>query len=57
MRFATLVGTRERPRLDFTVPAGGDLSELLRTIDGIDVDDDYGTMQRDRPHDTDARGD
>ncbi|MGP4915566.1 DEAD/DEAH box helicase [Brachybacterium tyrofermentans] len=40
MRFATLVGTRERPRLEVTVPAGGDLAELLRTMDGIDVDVD-----------------
>lgn len=37
MRFAALVGDRQRPRLAFTVPAGGDLSELLRAVDGIAV--------------------
>lgn len=38
MRFAALVGDRQRPRLELTAPAGGDLAALLRTIDGIDVD-------------------
>ncbi|WP_394217047.1 DEAD/DEAH box helicase [Brachybacterium vulturis] len=49
MRFAALVGTRERPRLELIVPAGGDLAELLRTIDGIDVDDATGRCSASAP--------
>lgn len=42
MRFAALVGDRQRPLLELSVPAGGELAARLRAMDGIDVDDVTG---------------
>lgn len=42
MRFAALVGDRQRPRLELTVPAGGELAARLGAMDGIDVGDASG---------------
>lgn len=42
MRFAALVGDRQRPRLELSVPVGGELAARLRAMDGIDVDDATG---------------
>ncbi|MGP5672598.1 DEAD/DEAH box helicase [Brachybacterium alimentarium] len=42
VRFAALVGDRQRPGLEFTVPAGGDLAALLHTVDGIHVEEATG---------------
>lgn len=47
MRFAALVGDRQRPRLELTVPAGGELAARLRAMDGIDVDDVTGRCSSD----------
>lgn len=49
MRFAAFVGTPERPRLELTVPAGGDLAALLHPIDGIDVEDATGRCSATAP--------
>ena len=49
MRFASLVGDRQRPRLEFTVPAGGELAARLRTIDGLDVEDVTGQCRAAAP--------
>lgn len=42
MPFAALVGDRERPRLELTVPDGGEATERLRAIAGVEVDDSTG---------------
>ena len=49
MRFAALVGDRQRPRLEFTVPAGGELAARLRAMDGIDVEDATGRCSTSAP--------
>lgn len=49
MRFASLVGDRQRPRLELTVPAGGELAARLRAMDGIDVDDATGRCSATAP--------
>ncbi|MGP5672163.1 SNF2-related protein [Brachybacterium alimentarium] len=49
MRFAALVGDRQRPRLELTAPAGGDLAELMHTIHGIDVEEATGRCSASAP--------
>lgn len=56
MRFAELVGTRQRPRLELTAPAaavhaatGQDLAKFLHTIGGMEVDPATGQCRAPAP--------